>query len=112
MVGANKVLRRFVRVAPVTELRVRRERGEELTGRDAQPLGTAQIAEVDLAKRVATIMANAARRVVAEEHLFRIVDAIDPIHRDEVALSFWKNNQLRPARSNFAAGGGVLVAAS
>src|SRR6266542_6166992 len=104
------MLRRFVRVAPVAELPVGREGSKEFTGRDAQPFGTAQVAEIDLAEGVAPVVADTARRVVAEEHLVRIVDAIDPIHRDKVPFAFWKHDPLRPARAGFAAGGGVLVA--
>src|SRR5207253_1131756 len=106
MISADEVLRRFVRVASVAELPVGWEGGKELAGRDAQPLGTAQVAEVDLAEGVAAVVADTARRVVAEEHLVRIIDAIDPVHRYEVPLSFRKHEPLRPARSGFAAGGG------
>src|SRR4051812_20361897 len=109
MVRANEMLWRLVRISPIAELQVGREGGKEFTGRDAQPFGTAQVAEVDLAERVAALVTDTARRVIAEEHLGRIVDAVDPIHQDEVALSFWKHDPLRPARSRFAAGRGVLV---
>ena len=108
MVGANEMLGRPVRVAPVAELQVGRERGEELARRDADALGTAQVAEVDLAERVALLVADAARRVVAEEHLLRIVHAVDPVHQDEIPLAPGKDDQLRPPRSGLAAGGGVL----
>jgi hypothetical protein len=50
-------------------------------------LGAAQVAEVDLAERVALLMANTAWRVIAEKHLLRIIDAVDPIHRGVCEVS-------------------------
>lgn len=51
-------------------------------------------------------MADTARRVVAQKHLVRIVDAIDPVHREEVPHSFGEHDQLRPARSGVVPWGG------
>ena len=73
------------------------------------PVGTAQIAEINLAERVALLLPDAARRVVAEKHLMRIVDALDLVHQYEEPLAFGKHNQLRPARSSFATGCGILI---
>ena len=108
MVCTNEVLRRPVQVPAVAELQVRRKGGEELAGRDAHSPGTAEIAEVDLAERVPSLVADAARCVVAEEHLRRVVDAVDPVHEDEEPLAPGEDDPLRPARPGLAAGGGVL----
>src|SRR5205809_726698 len=108
MVSANEMLRRFVRVAPIAELQVGREGSKEFARRDTHSFGAAQIAEVDFAERVALLVADAARRVVAEEHLGRIVDAVDLIHQDEEPFALGKHDQLRPPRPGFTAWGGIL----
>src|SRR5262245_49371874 len=97
--------RRPMRVPTVPELQIGRERREKLAGRNAHPFGTAQVAEVHLAERVALLVTDTTGRIVAEEHLRRIVDALDPIHQDEVALPSGKDDQLRPPRPGLAAGG-------
>src|SRR5262245_48860223 len=66
VIGADEVLRRLVGVAPVAKLQIGRKGREELAGGDAHALGAAQVAEVDLAESVPLLMANAARRVVAQ----------------------------------------------
>ena len=96
-------------IAAVAELHVGRKGGKELAGRDTQTIGTAEVAQIDLAERVALFMADTARRVIAEEHLVGVIDRVDPVHQDEVAFALGKHDQLRPTRTGFAAGGGVLV---
>ena len=80
-------------------------------GRDAQPLGAAQVAQVHLAERVPLVVAHAAGRVVAEEHLrpSRSPLSIRSIRRKYRSPS-GKHDQLRPARAGLVARGGVLVA--
>src|SRR5262245_11870992 len=109
VIGANEVRRRPVRVAAVAVLEIRRERGEELARRDAHPRGAAQVTQVDLAEGVPLLVADAPRRVVAEEHLVRVVDTVDLVHEDEVPLALGEDDQLRPPRAGLAARGGVFV---
>ena len=82
------MLRHFVRVSPVVEFFIGRKDVVELAGRDTEPFRTTQVTEVDLAERLAALVADTARQVDAEEHFVRVVDAVDSVHREEVALAF------------------------